>query len=183
MPHAVHPGPRLINVDHLCGAYPLEDPHVLGPQPAAHPPGHVQHSGRRHLEPIGPLEGLADLPVGQPFLELHEGSLDQDVLPEPAARGAVRVPGDGVGPALRAHPLKLKKIYYLPGMGVHDLLYDVVIYNAGLPQGRPAALAPLFPLWGLHCVWPRPGPRSPRMPSRPLGEPFSAPDARATPTT
>jgi hypothetical protein len=31
VPHAIHPDPRLIHVDYLSGAYPLEDPHILRP--------------------------------------------------------------------------------------------------------------------------------------------------------
>ena len=97
---AVHLRAGLIGVDHAGGPYPPEDPLVLGPQPAAYPSGDVKRGRRRDGQSVCPVEGLADLHVGQPFLVLHQGRLNQKVPPEPPFRRAVRMPCDRAGSAV-----------------------------------------------------------------------------------
>ena len=59
----------------------------------------------------------------------------------------------------------LEEVYHMPGGGIGDLLHDAVAHRAGLAQGRPAPLAPVFPRRSLHRVRPWQGPRAARMPS------------------
>jgi hypothetical protein len=50
----------------------------------------------------------------------------------------------------------------------------VVVHVAGFVQGRPAALAPLFRLRGLHHVGPLSGPGSALLASGSAGEPWAS---------
>ena len=79
-----------------------------------------------------------------------------------------------MGATCSAHPLVLQVIYDLPGSRGAYLLHYAVAHEAGLAEGRAAALAPLLPGRWHHLVGWWPGPGGASVASGSAGEPWAS---------